>query len=322
MMEMAPMSCRMSSAAIVSPRIRDSANATSSAMFLSRWWQTISMSRCSSTVFTVKGRVGLVDDGNTFGSEQILMMSGAWPPPAPSEWYVWIVRPLIAEMESSTYPDSFNVSVWIVIATSCVSAKLRQASMAAGVVPQSSCSLKPAAPASKTSYSPAGSEVFPFAENPKFIGKPSVACSIIFICDGAGVQVVALVPVAGPVPPPYRVVRPDARASSTICGQMKWMCVSMPPAVRMSFSPARASVFTPVTMPGVTPSMTSGLPALPIPTIRLPLMPTSAFTTPSTASTISAFVMTRSRASPAATPLACPIPSRSTLPPPNLHSSP
>mmetsp|Transcript_39931 Transcript_39931/g.118454 ORF Transcript_39931/g.118454 Transcript_39931/m.118454 type:complete len:262 (+) Transcript_39931:516-1301(+) len=86
MTEMAPMSCRMSSAAIVSPRMRDSAKATSSGIALSRWWQTMSMSRCSSIVLTVKGRVGLVEEGRTFGSEQTLMMSGAWPPPAPSEW--------------------------------------------------------------------------------------------------------------------------------------------------------------------------------------------------------------------------------------------
>ena len=58
----------MSSAAIVSggcgsrrrPRPRGSRG--------SRWWHTISMSRCSSSVLTVKGRVGLVDDGSTFGS--------------------------------------------------------------------------------------------------------------------------------------------------------------------------------------------------------------------------------------------------------------
>ena len=46
-----------------------------------------------------------------------------------------------------------------------------------------------------------------------------------------GVHVVALVPAAGPVPPPTIVVTPDVRASSHCCGQMKWMCVSMPPAV-------------------------------------------------------------------------------------------
>mmetsp|Transcript_71493 Transcript_71493/g.167459 ORF Transcript_71493/g.167459 Transcript_71493/m.167459 type:complete len:206 (-) Transcript_71493:904-1521(-) len=85
-MEIAPMSCRMSSAAMVSPRIRDSANATSSGMFLFRWWHTMSMSRCSSMVFTVKGRVGLVEEGSTFGRLHTLMMSGAWPPPAPSVW--------------------------------------------------------------------------------------------------------------------------------------------------------------------------------------------------------------------------------------------
>ena len=54
--------------------------------YLSRWWQTISMSKCSSIVFLVNGLVGLVDDGITFASEHTLMISGAWPPPAPSEW--------------------------------------------------------------------------------------------------------------------------------------------------------------------------------------------------------------------------------------------
>ena len=47
-------------------------------------------------VLTVKGRVGLVDAGRTFASPQTLMMSGACPPPAPSLWKVWIVRPLNA----------------------------------------------------------------------------------------------------------------------------------------------------------------------------------------------------------------------------------
>jgi hypothetical protein len=88
MIEIAPRSCSKSSAAIVSGRIRDSANATSSGMRESRWWQTISMSKCSAMVFTVKGRVGLVLDGSTFSSPQTRMMSGACPPPAPSLWKV------------------------------------------------------------------------------------------------------------------------------------------------------------------------------------------------------------------------------------------
>ncbi len=45
--------------------------------------------------------------------------------------------------------------------------------------------------------------------NPKFRGRSSVDCNINFICDGAGVQVVARVPSAGPVPPPISVVTPE-----------------------------------------------------------------------------------------------------------------
>ena len=86
MIEMAPRSCRMSSAAMVEGLIRDSAKARSSGTDGLRWWQTISMSRCSSMVLTVCGRVGLVELGSTCGSETTVMMSGACPPPAPSVW--------------------------------------------------------------------------------------------------------------------------------------------------------------------------------------------------------------------------------------------
>ena len=47
-------------------------------------------------MFTVCGRVGFVDDGNTFGCDATVMMSGACPPPAPSVWKVWIDLPAIA----------------------------------------------------------------------------------------------------------------------------------------------------------------------------------------------------------------------------------
>jgi hypothetical protein len=85
-MEMAPRSCSRSSAAIVEGRMRLSANARSSGTLGLRWWQTISMSRCSSTVLTVCGRVGFVELGSTFGCPATVMMSGACPPPAPSVW--------------------------------------------------------------------------------------------------------------------------------------------------------------------------------------------------------------------------------------------
>jgi len=82
--------------------------------YLSRWWHTISMSKCSSIVLAVYGLVGLVEDGSTFFSAHTQIISGAWPPPAPSEWYVCIVLPLNASMDCSTHDDSFNVSVWMV----------------------------------------------------------------------------------------------------------------------------------------------------------------------------------------------------------------
>ena len=59
-------------------------------------------------MLTVNGRVGLVLDGRTLGWPAILMMSGAWPPPAPSVWKLWIARPLIAAIESSMNPHSFE----------------------------------------------------------------------------------------------------------------------------------------------------------------------------------------------------------------------
>ena len=97
---------------------------------------------------------------------------------------------------------------------------------------------------------------------PRFIGKASAASIMRAMCHGPGVQVVANVPVAGPVPPPSMEVTPLISASSICCGQMKWICVSKPPAVRILPSPAMISVPGPMMMS--TPGWMSGLPALPI----------------------------------------------------------
>ena len=109
-----------------------------------------------------------------------------------------------------------------------------------------------------------------------------------------GVQVVAHVPVDEPVPPPMSVVTPLASATSICCGQMKWMCVSMPPAVTIFPSPAITSVAGPITSRGSTPHCVSGLPDLPTATIRPSLMPMSPFTIPQWSMMI-ALVMTRSQ---------------------------
>ena len=167
-----------------------------------------------------------------------------------------------------------------------------------------------------------GRLALPLPRKPRFIGKASAACSMRWRFSGPGVQVVAKVPVAGPVPPPSMVVTPEYSASSICCGQMKWMWLSMPPAVTIIPSPAMISVPGPMTMS--TPGCTSGLPALPMAAMRLPFRPMSALTMPQW-SMISALVTTQSQASSCPGPLTrwlWPMPSRMVLPPPNFTSSP
>ena len=84
-----------------------------------------------------------------------------------------------------------------------------------------------------------------------------------------------------PATGPFRVKGMDRaalNASSPCCGQMKWICVSKPPAVRIFPSPAMASVPGPIKM--VTFGWMSGLPALPMPKMRPSFSPTSALTMP------------------------------------------
>ncbi len=149
------------------------------------------------------------------------MMSGACPPPAPSVWYALIDRPPIASIVDSTKPASLSVSVWMATCTPDSSATRRQASIAAGVVPQSSCSLNPPAPAASCSRSPSMETVLPLPSSSTLTGDPSIAASIRPRFHAPGVTVVALLPSAGPVPPPMSVVSPEASAVSVNCGQMK-----------------------------------------------------------------------------------------------------
>jgi hypothetical protein len=77
------------------------------------------------------------------------------------------------------------------------------------------------APARICSRNGSGLEAFPLPRKPRFIGYSSAASSIRCKFQGPGVQVVAFVPVAGPVPPPIMVVMPLEIASVICCGQMK-----------------------------------------------------------------------------------------------------
>src|SRR2546423_1569324 len=95
-----------------------------------------------------------------------------------------MVRPLKAAMVSSTKPDSLSVSVWIITWTSWSSATDSAQSMAAGVVPQSSCSLRQEAPPSIISTSALGLEALPLPAKARFIGKASAASIMRARCQG------------------------------------------------------------------------------------------------------------------------------------------
>ena len=139
------------------------------------------------------------------------------------------------------------------------------------------------------------------------------------MCQGPGVQVVAKVPVAGPVPPPSIEVTPDISASSICCGQMKWMWVSKPPAVRILPSPAITSVPGPTMMS--TPGWMSGLPALPMAWMRPSLMRDVGLHDPPMVEDDGVGDDGVDGAARRVIWL-WPMPSRITLPPPNFTSSP
>ena len=81
------------------------------------------------------------------------------------------------------------------------------------------------------------------------------------------------------------MVTPEPSASGICVGEMRWTWQSTPPAVRIMPLPATISVDGPITSSGCTPSIVSGLPALPSATIRPSRTPTSALTTPQWSST-------------------------------------
>lgn len=101
------------------------------------------------------------------------------------------------------------------------SATVSAQSIAAGVAPQSSWIFRPMAPALICSRRPSGFEPLPLPSKPMLTGNVSAACSMRAMYHGPGVQVVALVPAAGPVPPPIIVVTPETSASCACCGQIQ-----------------------------------------------------------------------------------------------------
>ena len=129
-----------------------------------RWWQTISMSRCSSRVLRVYGRVGLVDDGRTFGVRGDPDDVRRVPAPGPLG-VVRVDRPAAdrgeRRLEVAGLVQRVGVDRHL---HPGLDATVRQASIAAGVVPQSSCSLKPGGPGAQLLPQPLGRHRVALAE--------------------------------------------------------------------------------------------------------------------------------------------------------------
>ena len=99
-------------------------------------------------------------------------------------------------------------------------------------------------------------------EKPIFIGKASIAWIMRSICQAPGVQVVANVPCAGPVPPPSMVVMPDIkRFLDLLRADEMDMRVHAAGGEDAAFAGDNLGAGTD---DDVTPGWVSGLPALPI----------------------------------------------------------
>ena len=91
-----------------------------------------------------------------FASRTSPSRSGRWPPPVPSTWYAWTVRPAIAATVSSSSADSWSPSVWSATAIPRASANDSAASIISGYAPKSSWIFRPIAPASTSGSRSAG----------------------------------------------------------------------------------------------------------------------------------------------------------------------
>ena len=112
-MGMTPRSCSTFSAPMVRARMWSRAMATLLGTAPDNPCTDKIMSKCSATASRPNGSVGFIDDPITFGIPARLRASGVCPPPQPSTWKAWAVRPSSTAMVSRTSRLSFSPSVWI-----------------------------------------------------------------------------------------------------------------------------------------------------------------------------------------------------------------
>ena len=109
------------------------------------------IARCSASAPAPNGTVGEVEEVSTRSRPASASRSGAWPPPQPSMWNAWIVRPPNAASVSSTDSASLRPSVWIASWTSWRSARSSAQRICSGPAPTSSWIFSPPPPARSAS---------------------------------------------------------------------------------------------------------------------------------------------------------------------------
>lgn len=158
-----------------------------------------------------------------FATPAIFSTFGTWPPPQPSMWKAWIVRPSSTFRVSSTDRHSFNPSLCRATWTSCSSATRRAVSSARVWAPMSSCTLKPEAPPSASaSTRGAADDDEPRPRKPMLTGQASNALKACRSAQGE----LTPTPHTGPNSWPMTVVTPEASDASMMRGDSRWTWVS------------------------------------------------------------------------------------------------
>ena len=144
----------------------------------------------------------------TLLSPQTLMMSGACPPPAPSVW-TRMDRPALERGDRAFDEPAFVQGIGVDHDLHVHVVRDREAAVdRCGRCAPVFVQLQATRAGFDLLDQARGRLALPLPKMPKFIGNPSGASSIRWMCHGPGVQVVAFVPAAGPVPPPIMVVTP------------------------------------------------------------------------------------------------------------------
>ena len=129
-----------------------------------------------------------------------------------------MVRPLIAAMESSTKPISLRVSVWMVTCTSMLVGDGEAVVDGGGGGAPVLVQLEAAGAGAQMLLAGPRAGGVALAEEAEVQWHAVRGLQHHLDCCGAGVHVVALVPVAGPVPPPSSVVTPRAISARRSAG--------------------------------------------------------------------------------------------------------